>query len=263
MAHRIRFGVYDFEQVLTDNRQFGTEHIFVSWKDYKNGSLTDQLNVIRSRGRTPLVTIEPWDSSLDETNSGSKDGVIRQMAMEVRNFSQPVTIRFMHECENRNGRYPWACGGSGAFISAFRRFVTLFRSVAKNAKFMWSPIGDPGCERYYPGSEYVDEIGLSVYCFPEADLKYHGHVRCFKEQMDEKYNRVSRYRKPIVIAEFGVSGSNDAKMSYLTEALSEMREYPMLRSVVFFVAKDTPGVWGAGISTPHWSLEAGELALLR
>ncbi len=50
MAHRIRFGVYDFEQVLTDNRQFGTEHIFVSWKDYKNGSLTDQLNVIRSRG---------------------------------------------------------------------------------------------------------------------------------------------------------------------------------------------------------------------
>jgi hypothetical protein len=45
--------------------------------------------------------------------------------------------------------------------------------------------------------------------------------------------------------------------------LSEMREYPMLRSVVFFVAKDTPGVWGAGISTPHWSLEAGELALLR
>ena len=65
MAHRIRFGVYDFEQVLTDNRQFGTEHIFVSWKHYKNGSLTDQLNVIRSRGRTPLVTIEPWDSSLD------------------------------------------------------------------------------------------------------------------------------------------------------------------------------------------------------
>jgi endoglucanase len=261
-AHSIHFGVYDFEQILTNNSKFGTEHIFVSWKDYKNGSLTNQLNVIRSRGRVPLVTIEPWGSSLEETISGSKDGVIRQMATEVSEFRDPVTIRFMHECENGNGRYPWACRDSGHFIAAFRHFVTRFRTVAENAKFMWSPIADPGCERYYPGSEYVDEIGLSFYSFPEADLKYHGHVRSFKEQMDQKYDRVRWYDKPIVIAEFGIAGSDDAKTSYLSEVLLELPKYPLVTTLVFFVAKDTPGAWGQGISTPRWSLGTGELALL-
>jgi endoglucanase len=261
-AHPIHFGVYDFEQILTKTSKFGTEHIFVSWKDYKSGSLTNQLNIIRWRGRAPLVTVEPWGSSLEETLSGSKDGVIRQMATEVSDYGHPVTIRFMHECENGSGRYPWACRNSGCFIAAFRHFVTVFRTVTKNARFMWSPIGDPGCEKYYPGSEYVDEIGLSVYSFPEADLKYCGHVRCFKEQMDEKYDRVSRYDKPIVIAEFGITGSDDAKIKYLSDALSELPNYRLVTTLVFFVAKDTPGAWGPGISTPHWSLGAGELALL-
>jgi hypothetical protein len=72
--------------------------------------------------------------------------------------------------------------------------------------------------------------------------------------MDAKYNRVAKFGKPIVIAEFGVSGSDQAKMSYLTGALTEMREYPLLRLVCFFFAKNTPGAWGAGVSTPKWSL---------
>jgi beta-mannanase len=128
-AQAVQFGVYDFDSVLTTNRQFSTEHIFVSWKDY-DGSLIRQLNAIRARGRTPLVTIEPWATSLSETASGSKDNVIRHMAQDVALYAKPVTIRFMRECENVTGRYPWASHDSGTFILAFPPFCNNFQKCS-------------------------------------------------------------------------------------------------------------------------------------
>lgn len=93
----------------------------------------------------------------------------------------------------------------------------------------------------------MDDIGLSVYCFPEADLKYKGHVLTFPEQMDEKYARVGQFGKPVVIAEFGVCGSEEEKTNYLTGALSQLKNYPLLTTVVFFIASDTPGCWGKDV----------------
>ena len=77
--------------------------------------------------------------------------------------------------------------------------------------------------------------------------------------MTEKYNRVARYGKPIVIAEGGVTGSKAYQLSWLSGALQDLRHYPLLRALIYFNAKDTPGAWGKGYSTPDWRISGCDL----
>ena len=75
---------------------------------------------------------------------------------------------------------------------------------------MWSPVGDTGSERYWPGEEYLDYVGVSVFEFPAFDqVYYHQAKRSFHDQMTEKDPRVARYRKPIIITECGVTDSKE------------------------------------------------------
>ena len=67
-----------------------------------------------------------------------------------------------------NGNWqPWAAAGKTSdYRGAFRKFVSAFRAVSDRFVFEWSPnIGDLGMnpEDAWPGNDYVDIIGLSVY----------------------------------------------------------------------------------------------------
>src|SRR5260370_2573780 len=117
-AKAINYGVYDFANNQSQSHRFQVEHIFVPY----GADLIRQLNNMHDRGRKPLVTIEPWGCTLADTFSGKKDAVIKRMAQEVVYFGKPVIIRWGHEMENQNGRYPWAHKAPASYIAAYRHF---------------------------------------------------------------------------------------------------------------------------------------------
>jgi cellulose synthase (UDP-forming) len=259
----INLGIYDPDGRLGHAADIKIEHIFLSWVDYHPGDLLRQLVAIQRKRRQPLVTIEPWvdpkitslsSSLLSDVLAGKYDQTIRALAVDISEFRRQVYLRWGHEMENVTGRYPWAVHNAQQYQSAYRHFVTLCRGYAHNISFVWSPVGQGGCERYYPGSTFVDYVGLSLFEFPEFDRGYYHKVRSFREQMAEKYGRVAHYGKPVIIAEFGVTGDDNFRLAWIKDAFHDMKHYPLLKAVTYFQAKDTPGAWGRWYPTPDWRI---------
>jgi hypothetical protein len=53
---------------------------------------------------------------------------------------------------------------------------------------------------------------------------------------------VRDYQKPVMIAEMGVAATPERQAEWLSEAMSEICSFPLLRMVVYFDAPDLPGV---------------------
>ena len=265
----ISLGAYDPGGLLQHEPAVKIEHVFVSWANYHSGDLLRQLNAIRQKGRQPLVSIEPWaddtitplsSSLLADVIIGKYDRTIRALASDIAEFRDAVYLRWGHEMENVTGRYPWAVRNAELYKDAYRHFVMACRLYTHNIFYIWSPVGDERCARYWPGTAFVDFVGLSVFGFPQFDLRYYHKIRSFSEQMNEKYRRIAAFQKPVIIAEFGVTGSHDFQQTWLRAALQDMQTYPLLRTVAYFEARDTPGAWGPHCTTPDWRISPQLLA---
>jgi mannan endo-1,4-beta-mannosidase len=118
----------------------------------------------------PLVQIDPTDISLSAIAAGRYDGFLRSYAAAVRAFRSRVIISFGHEM---NGSwYSWAHrhASPAAFVAAWRHIVTLFRKRgATNVTWLWTVNvidkrgGIPSPARWWPGSSYVNWVGIDGY----------------------------------------------------------------------------------------------------
>lgn len=263
--NRISIGAYDPWELFHGN-QLAIEHVFISWNSYAKGNVTHNLKGIEGRGRKALLTIEPFldpsiSSSTDvlsDVADGVYDSRINEICSEIAFFEAPVFVRWGHEMEtvSNRSRYPWAVEDALKYQRAYRHFVDQCKASAENILYVWSPAGDKGLERYWPGHEYVDLAGVSIYGFPEWDMHYFNKVRSFAEIMKEKYARVEKYRKPIMIAELGVTGDRAHQLTWMLVALDESQGFPLVTSAVYFNSKDNPNAWGSDYSTPDWSFDS-------
>src|SRR5258706_13651376 len=103
-----------------------------------------------------------------------------------------------------------------------------------------------------PGPAIKGFVGLNMFGLAQCYMRYYHKVRSFSEQMDEKYRRIAAFQKPVIIAEFGVTGGQDFQQAWLRAALQDMKNYSLLKNVAYFQANDTPWTWGPRFSTPHW-----------
>ncbi|EKD96077.1 MAG: beta-mannanase precursor [uncultured bacterium] len=261
---KVNFGVYDPGGGYDNEDRIAIQHLYISWVDYSSEKLLAEEEKYASKNRWMLVTVEPWpyyknglgkETLFSDVKSGSYDKVIDLVCNDINKFKNPSFIRWGHEMENVTERYPWAQNGYSEYIEAYRYFVSRCRSVVSKAYYIWSPVGMKGLEKYWPGSDYVDYIGLSVYGFNEQDKYYFGRSLSFNEIFSERYNRVNSFGRPIMIAEMAVNGSERHKTNWYLKAFNSFNNYPELMTVVLFNSKDVPGAWGAEFPVPDWTFE--------
>jgi hypothetical protein len=120
-------------------------------------------------GALYYVSWEPFGASLQAIANGGSDAYITRFARAVKAFGNPVAISFGHEF---NGNwYPWGTTSATAaeFVAAWRRIHDLFAAAgAKNVIWVWNtniinPMPDVALKPYWPGSKYVDWVGLTGY----------------------------------------------------------------------------------------------------
>ena len=143
------------------------------------------------------------------------------------------------------------------YIDAFRYTSTYFKNNNPNVAMVWSPAATSGIytdmNDFYPGDEYVDWVGMSLYCvkyfmgdpnrpdYEEAYFKSGANASpvLIAKEIVEKYGD----RKPIMIAESGFS--HKTMSGYIQEettswAINWMREFynylPMVYPQIKFVA---------------------------
>jgi cellulose synthase (UDP-forming) len=254
-SSKIMFGAYDPEGKLNGTK-LNIHHEYISWCD-SSDKLYKALASARKLGRIPMITIEPWpcgsqdENLLREIVSGMYDDRIRSLAREIRKFSefQEVWVRWGHEMD-LSGLYPWS-GDPQQYIEAYRRVVHIFSEESPGVvKFIWSPAGGKA-EKYWPGPEYVDYIGITILCDRRWEEQAgFNEPRSFEALLNEKY-WLLKYGKPLIIAELGISCSPECKRNWLLEARAALSKFPGVKAVVYFNAVNAHAPGGY---RPDWRI---------
>ena len=240
----LALGAYDPHGDFKTLAGMKIEHAFLPWQDVDFSSLTDADGYASARGRELLLTIEPWSWSKEwrltpaqlqqAIAAGEYDPNIAAVCGAVGQLKSKVTVRWAHEMEDKTGQFTWSNWAPKDYIAAYRKFVRQCRDAAPNATFMWSPKGGSDMNDYYPGDEYVDSVGLSVFGLQQYDRDQVGHDRTFTEILEPGYKLAAIHGKPIVVAELGYAGDDGYVKQWAASVTQPLPDFPLLTSVVYF-----------------------------
>ena len=167
--------------------------------------------------------------------SGELDGNIESLSRYLRSINNPVYLRVGYEFDSFQNNYPTDC-----YIKMFQRIVNLFRThKTYNVAFVWHSYGEAprdniSVDSWYPGDEYVDWCGLSIFNQPYNCQTQH---LCEFEYADRFLSFCKSRFKPSMIAEstpyggiydYGTSSKNRSipsvipNRAYITERASTL-----------------------------------------
>ncbi|WP_312367633.1 glycosyl hydrolase [Ensifer sp.] len=256
-----RFGAYDPHGDFGDQTDVATEHLFLPWEDVDLESLRMADAYALQRKRKLLVTIEPWSWSLDWKLSptqlrdrmlrGEYDANMEAIADMLAEMKSPVIVRWGQEMEDTSGRFSWAGWAPKDYVQAYKHAMDIVRKRVPNVQLMWSPKGLPNLGEYYPGDDYVDLVGLSVFGLEPYDAIEYGGPHTFKQALKPGYDLVAKYHKPIWVAEMGWQGSTTYMQPWIDAATQPDPDFPNLAEVVYFNDRDVHD-WPHDLGRPNW-----------
>jgi beta-mannanase len=215
------------------------------------------LEDLSTSSRDILLTWEPWkipankdrpfdqpDFSLKTIYSGQYDGYIFSYAKALKNFSQTVYLRPMHEM---NGNwYPW-CGTVNNntppdFIKAWKHLQAVFHQAgAHRLEWVWCPYHQSypthlqnTMETYFPGDDAIDWTGLDGYNW--GATQQWSSWQCFDELFEPGYSMLNKLsKKPVMIGETACTETGGDKAQWITKAFQSLKDkFPRIAMLIWF-----------------------------
>jgi hypothetical protein len=260
---------WDFDGFFRLGAELGATPRIVSWYqawgDRKDNEFKeDALDACQRAGLVPLITWEPWvtgfaayreqnpDSSLMLVIQGRFDAYIHTWAHKAVRHHHPFFLRPLHEPGNPWYSWSTAHGNSPVLIrQAWQHIVAIFRDEgADNVAFVWTPytLADTAA---WPGSEYVDWIGLDVFNY--GTRVEHGNWRDFEDLVRAERDPLRHFGKPIMLCEVGTTDGGGDPADWWARAFKDMSS-PALADIRGLVVFNNPvGITPMG--TPvDWTL---------
>jgi hypothetical protein len=198
-----------------------------------------RLEAVRSRGAIPIViTSLPEGISLEEVANGAQDATIRAWAREAREWGHPFL--FGPWWEMNGAWYHW--GRDPHYVAAWRHFHDLVeREGATNVTWVWitnaiwwDPESDPA--PYYPGSGYVDWVGIDSYNWglnPLQPDRWNSPEQAYSPTL-ERLDEIAP-GKPVCICETASTEYGGNKADWIREVLgSYLPQHPAIKAYLYF-----------------------------
>ena len=189
-------------------------------------------------GAIPLVTMALEGQTLREVAEGHEDAKIRAWAREAKAFGYPFLFRPWWEM---NGNwYSW--GRSPYYVAAWRHFHDVVEEVgATNVTWAWvvnTIWWDPGSDPapYYPGSAYVDWVGMDAYNWGTNPLQPN-YWTSPAETIDPTLAALERIApgKPVCLCEVASTGVGGDKAAWISQLLgSYLPSHPSIAAFLWF-----------------------------
>jgi hypothetical protein len=262
------------------------------------------VNIVEGYGAVPLIFWSPWDKPYVENSgpdrfnlrdilAGKWDTYIDQWADAARDYGKPLLVSWGLEM---NGLwFPWsgAYYGGGKVTGqknghplyagpelvkqAFRYVVDRVRA-RKADNILWGfHVNNYGLPQepwnmianYYPGADYVDWLGLSVY----GKMLRGEEWASFNNVMDNSYQEICQLdsKKPVIVAEWGVGEfPPDNKGEFISQAFTDLQiKYPRVKTAVYWHERwenkdgsysnlrvnsspESLDAYRKGVSAPYW-----------
>lgn len=182
------------------------------------------------------VTVEMF---LHEIIDGQHDVLLERFLAEVQQTDRPVLLSFMPEFDDP--ARPWGSTQDKTLILyrlAWQHIVTIGqRQQARNMAWVWCPSQPSTISAHYPGSNFVQWIGLSVVNNPALadDGRPHSFAALFQRTHTtiRSHAAYSIRQKPILITRLGSLPAGPPALKWTAEAIETIRErYPEIRGIV-------------------------------
>jgi hypothetical protein len=184
--------------------------------------------------------------TMDNFLNGMFDEDLKEWARKAKSYDFPLLVEFGTEM---NGFwFPWNGYWNGAgetaygnpdeydgpekFKKVYQKIINICRNEgADNITWFFhvnienDPVTDWNTmKNYYPGDEYIDWIGMSVY----GALDYNEPRRNFEEILSENWDEITHISdegKPIALLEWGILEypADDYKAQWITQAAESIR----------------------------------------
>lgn len=249
-------GLTNLEEVTKIERQndfnFDIISLYLAWDDE---SLTQfphgLLKAIYNKEAIPMITWEPWASTLAENDSnaelqaekkvfrsiinGNFDKYITSFAQILKSYDKPIFLRFAHEFDNP--QYPWSAAGDNTpeeFKAAWIHVHDLFRKQgADKTILVWNPWKPESMAAYYPGDRYVDWVGITLLDYsPLKNVTEYSFSELY-QPFGERLNGFTR--KPVMLSEFGSLQKGKEKQQWLHSAVDSIQSnHSEISGLIFF-----------------------------
>jgi hypothetical protein len=218
----------------------GRQHAsYFFYLGYGRPAPVDWITYLGMSGRVVHIALEP--------NNGFEyvleNLYLRRLAQSLADTRTPILLRFASEM---NGDWvPWH-GSPRKYIEKFRMVAKVMKEHAPNVAMVWCPYATPlrPIPEYYPGDDVVDWVGVNMYnvTFFNQNPRTPGSQVGPTEMLDPIY-RMYAARKPIIIAEYGVthfSALENRKDPRFAQGclkalyMSLPRKYPRVKMITYF-----------------------------
>jgi hypothetical protein len=244
----------NFEQLV--NKPIAWAEVPNDWVDGIQFPI-DAATAINAQGVVPYIRVLPRSQrvqnagadpyiTLNQLAEGAYDQSIINWAMGARQVGFPVLVDFAPEANGRwyswNGEY---IGGPGVYVAAYQHFVDVVRAQGVT-NITWffhidsqpQPVADWNTmAAYYPGDNYVDWIGISVF---GAQLPW-DYWEEFTDILDRAYTEFSSISttKPLAVVEWGVTedyNNPGRKAQWINNALTALKtgRYPGIQALSYW-----------------------------
>ena len=257
---------------LTDFEQMTGKHLaIVAFGSFwgEQAFPVKTVNLVSGYGAIPLIFWSPWDMpyvenrgpdrfNLRDILAGKWDAYIDQWADAARDYGKPLLVSWGLEMNgtwfpwsgtyygggrvagHKNGRPLYA--GPELVKQAYRYVVDRVRA-RKADNILWGfHVNNYGLPQepwnmivnYYPGTDYVDWLGLSVY----GQMLRGEEWASFSNVMDSSYKEICQLdpQKPVIVAEWGVGEfPPHNKAEFITKAFADLEtRYPRVKGAVYW-----------------------------
>jgi Glycosyl hydrolase family 26 len=183
------------------NNLVGKHHaLFFRYRKYGVPFPTAEARYLSHAHSGMQIAFEP--SRLSDVRD---DRYLRQFASDARQSGIPIFIRFASEM---NGSWTPYHDDPQAYIAAFRLVARVMHKTAPNVAMVWCPneIPEVPIDRYYPGVDAVDWVGVNFYSviYNDADRSRGAEWRWPTDQVAYVYNKYAA-RHPIMVGEWAAS----------------------------------------------------------
>lgn len=217
-------------------------------KKYEPERMRDFLDKAYADNKIVEMTLQPTleheaGNDLFRVLNGEYDEFLDAYVKDIVDFEHPVLFRFANEM---NGDW---CEYSGYRMSLdtelyrelYKYIYSFFEKYnADNVIWVWNPNGKSfpdfnwnAEEMYYPGNEYVDVLGLTLY---NTGNFYEGENWSeFSELYEPLYNKsIDKYDMPFMITEFACARAGGNKEEWTKKMLSDLQDYKNIKVAIWW-----------------------------
>ena len=193
--------------------------------------------------QSALWMVGRWEV-LKKAERGEYDAVVKAFSAWAKTIDRPIYLRIGYEFDGVHNELE-----PEAYVNVYRRIVDLMRAEGvDNVAFVWHSYAAPTYRDYplsdwYPGDEYVDWVGISLFG--------HMYASTLNAEGDAVFDFARVHKKPVMVAEaspiHGIEKDNiDAWNSWFVNFLS--LSYRNNVKAISFINEDWKRVSISGLS---------------